>query len=195
MGSVYDLAFPAVDQATVDQLRGTGFTGSVENLKQRVYSDETGSFYNALNAADTSSRTTTQYGLLLSRNRTISDMARNQISQNKTLNKAAKDTFTRQGEINEWSAQNKLDTLFFLQVLFLFFTAAVVLVYLRQADILPSTAMYILLGILLVIVIGTFWNRASYTLGNRDKRYWNRRFIGLDDGGSGLTAQLQCQLS
>lgn len=114
--------------------------------------------------------------------------------QNKRVFNGAKDTFARQAEINEWQAQNKLDTLFFLQITFLFFTLTVVLLFLRQYGIVPTGTMYTILSISLLIVIGVLINRSSYTTVSRDKRYWNRRFMGLQDAG-GLTAQMQCAIA
>jgi hypothetical protein len=101
-----------------------------------------------------------------------------------------KDTYARQGEINEWQAQNKLDTLFFLQITFLFFTVIVFLLFLRQYKILTTSVMWISISVLAVLVIGTLVSRISYTANSRDKRYWNRRYLGLED--SGLSAKIAC---
>jgi hypothetical protein len=97
--------------------------------------------------------------------------------------------------LSEWQAQNKLDTLFFLQLTFLYLTLVVALTYFRHTGLVPSTTYYIINGIFLIILVFTLWNRASYTERSRDKRYWNRRFIGLDDAAGGLTAKLQCGVS
>jgi len=101
-----------------------------------------------------------------------------------------KDTYTRQGEINEWQAQNKMDTLFFLQILFIFLGLVIVLLFLRQGGIISDSVMYVIVGVLLLIVVGVLWNRASYTEMSRDKRYWNRRYLGLND--SNLSSTSQC---
>lgn len=101
-----------------------------------------------------------------------------------------RDTYTRQGEINEWQAQNKLDTLFFLQILFIYLGIVIILIFLRQAGVLSNGSVYTVSGVLLLVVIGVLWNRASYTEKSRDKRYWNRRYIGLND--SNLSATAQC---
>lgn len=122
-------------------------------------------------------------GKLIGRNNSIATLTEQQIAVNNSTRNAfteAKDTYTRQGEINEWQAQNKLDTLFFLQILFLFFVIIIALLYLRQAMILGNTAVYWTIGFLLVVVIGVLWNRVSYTNLNRDSRYWNRRYISTN---------------
>jgi hypothetical protein len=115
-----------------------------------------------------------------------------QTSKNIKAANGSKDTYIRQGEINEWQAQNKLDTLFFLQTLFLFFTLMVVLMFLRRFSIVTTGMLYMIGGLFTVILVGILWNRASYTFNSRDPRYWNRRYIGLKD--SGLSAKsASCQ--
>jgi len=136
-------------------------------------------FSPSLNASTSAINT----GRLVGRNATISDLSQQLIDQNTLTQNAyeqAKDTYTRQGEINEWQAQNKLDTLFFLQILFIYFSIVVILLYLRQARILSGSAVYGTVGTLLLIVIGVLWNRVSYTNMSRDSRYWNRRYIAAN---------------
>jgi hypothetical protein len=122
-------------------------------------------------------------GRLVGRNKSLSDISQQLIDQNTQVQNSytqAKDTYARQGEINEWQAQNKLDTLFFLQILFIYFSVVVFLLYLRQASVLGDSAVYGTIGFLLLVVIGVLWNRASYTTMSRDSRYWNRRYITTD---------------
>lgn len=122
-------------------------------------------------------------GRLVGRNATLSDISKQLINENIDTQNSyirAKDTYTRQGEINEWQAQNKLDTLFFLQILFVYFSIVVVLLYLRQAKMLGGSTVYGTVGVLLLIVIGILWNRVSYTSMSRDSRYWNRRYIAAN---------------
>jgi hypothetical protein len=122
-------------------------------------------------------------GRLVGRNTSLSDISQQLIDQNNQVQNSylqAKDTYARQGEINEWQAQNKLDTLFFLQILFVYFSVVVFVLYLRQAKLLSDAGVYSTVGFLLLVVIGVLWNRASYTNMSRDSRYWNRRYITTD---------------
>jgi hypothetical protein len=187
----YAAALPALDYQTSQSLTATG--GTLTSQADDTNAQNESNLISTLNAAGTASDKSYTNAYLLSRNQTVSDLASQITAMNKRAS-AGRDTFQRQGEINEWEAQNKLDTLFFFQILFLFFTVAVVLLYFRQQGTLPSGAVYIVLGVLLIIVIGVFWNRATYTGKSRDKRFWNRRFIGLQDSG-GLSSKLQCTLS
>jgi hypothetical protein len=187
-----DYAFPAADAVTVNTLR-TGATASaaqIAALQSTVTNQENANFIQAINAAEANSNNVLTYGTVLSRNITIENVANDMISLNNSTANDTKDTYARQAEINEWQAQNKMDTLFFLQVSFLYFTLIVVLVFLRQYGILPNSVMWIIITLCGIILVGTLWNRASYTYNSRDKRYWNRRFIGLGD--SGLSAKAAC---
>jgi len=152
-------------------------------LKQEVLDYNNSEFKHqfspSLNAATSAINT----GRLVGRNASLSDLSTQLIDQNMQTQNTyiqARDTYTRQGEINEWQAQNKLDTLFFLQILFLFFSLVVILLYLRQGKLLSNTGVYGTIGVLLLVVIGVLWNRVSYTNMSRDSRYWNRRYIAAN---------------
>jgi len=81
----------------------------------------------------------------------------------------------RQYEINEWTANNKLDTLFFYQLLLITLTVIAPLLYLQKNGIIPSTVFYGVSMILGIAVVLTLVVRIQYTSGTRDLRYWNRR--------------------
>ena len=187
-----DYAFPAADATTVSRLSGAGAASSaqISALQTSVTNQQNANFIQGLNTADGMSNNALTYGVTLSRNLTINNIANDMINLNKSTEGGAKDTYARQGEINEWQAQNKLDTLFFLQLSFLYFTLIVVLVFLRQYGVLPNSVMWIIISLFGLILAGTLWNRASYTYNSRDKRHWNRRFIGLGD--SGLSSKATC---
>lgn len=188
MGDV-DYAFPAVDATTAASLANAGGLSAAAqaSLINKIKIAETNNFIQTVNAADGASNDMLTYGVMLSRNKTIDDIATDLKHKNEKSANGSKDTYIRQGEINEWQAQNKLDTLFFLQTLFLFFTLMVVLMFLRRYGILTTGILYMIGGLFTVILVGILWNRASYTFNSRDPRYWNRRYIGLAD--SGLSAK------
>ena len=188
-GFVIDYAFPGADAATVTALSTAGSISAANQatLIQNINTVETNNFLQTVNTADGTSNNSLTYGVLLSRNKTIDDIAKDMTSLNLKSTNGAKDTYSRQAEINEWQAQNKLDTLFFLQLTFLFFTLMVVLLFLRQYGAMTNGMLWMIGGFFLLILVGTLWNRASYTMNSRDKRHWNRRFLGLED--SGLSAK------
>ena len=81
----------------------------------------------------------------------------------------------RQVEMNEWSAENKRDTLFVLQLTFIVLTIAAPLLYVQRMGLLPSSVFYGIVGLLVIAVILTIAVRAQYTEKSRDQRFWNRR--------------------
>jgi hypothetical protein len=191
--SAVDYAFPAVDVQTVSSLRQPGATINTNAITQSINNAETNQLFQALNAAEQQSNTALTYGAYLGRNMTIRTIANELTQENKRVNTGARDTYSRQSEINEWAAQNKMDTLFFLQILFLYFSVIVIALFFRQSGLFPNSILYMIIVVGLIITLGILWNRASYTTNSRDKRFWNRRYIGLNDAGD-LSAKLQCSL-
>jgi hypothetical protein len=165
--------FSLLANQNTDTLQVGELQNEIINYNNSEFKDQFGPSLNASTSAINTGR-------LVGRNASLSDMSEQLIRQNKHTENTyitAKDTYSRQGEINEWQAQNKLDTLFFLQILFLYFSLVIVLVYLRQSNFLSNSTTYTTIGVGLLIVIGILWNRVSYTNINRDSRYWNRRYI------------------
>ena len=81
----------------------------------------------------------------------------------------------RQFEINEWTSNNKLDTLFFLQLLLIVLTLTAPLLYANKIGLIPSSVYYGVTGLIGIAVVLTLIVRAQYSLNSRDTRYWNRR--------------------
>jgi hypothetical protein len=188
-------AFPSIDSAVASQYAtaGSADAATTSKLQTAVTQQVDANFIQALNTSEGTANNAQTYGTLLNRNQSIINIANDMIKMNSNTSGNSgqeKDTYARQGEINEWQAQNKLDTLFFLQASFLYFTLVVVTIFLRQYGILPGSVMWTINVLFGIILIGILWNRASYTYNSRDKRYWNRRFIGLAD--SGLSAKAMC---
>ena len=80
----------------------------------------------------------------------------------------------RQGEINEWANENKLDTLYFLQVLFISLTFISSLMFIKSKGLISSYLLnlcIVLVGAFAVFVLIT---RARYTNVRRNPRYWNK---------------------
>ena len=178
----YDYVFPAADSIATQQALGSS-TIDPKSLMNEINTSETGNLFDSLNAANGNSSQALTYGMYLYRNKTISDIASDLTQKNLNMEDGSSDTYTRQGEIDEWQAQNKLDTFFFLQCSFLYLTAVILLIFLQRYSVIPTSTLQLIGGILTFILIGILWNRAYYTSQLRDKRFWNRRYIGLQDGG------------
>jgi ABC-type transport system involved in cytochrome bd biosynthesis fused ATPase/permease subunit len=85
------------------------------------------------------------------------------------------DSLERQVEVNEWAYEDKLDTLFVLQLFFLALVSILILASLTKYGLmnLPFT---VLVGLLLLGILISIWVfRAAYTSNVRDKQSWNRR--------------------
>jgi hypothetical protein len=96
----------------------------------------------------------------------------------------------RQVEINEYSYNNKLETLFFLQLLFLSVLLLTVVIYLQRNGIVGNTFAGMLTLLVLLGVIGTGLYRWNYTRNTRDGRFWSRRYFKDEDDGKSQVQQL-----
>jgi len=152
-------------------------------LENSLFSNTNSEVGSAMLSAQTSTDNLLSYGTILSRNKSIGDIAINLKNKNAAVDDGASDTYARQNEINEWQAQNKLDTFFFLQCLFIFLTSVVLLIFLRRYGFIPTSTFTWIVGVLFLILLGIFYNRFTYTNYKRDNRFWNRRYIKLSDAG------------
>lgn len=180
-----DFVFPAADSLATQQASGgaMAWQSSYADIKNQ----EVINLLDALNHADNNSGQALTYGMYLSRNKTISDIAQDMTKQNYAIDGGASSTYLRQGEINEWQAQNKLDTLFFLQTLFLYLCLVIFFIFLRQGMLIPTSTMYWIFGIMTFALIAILINRTWYTRNKRDNRSWNRRNFTLTDAGISTT--------
>jgi len=98
------------------------------------------------------------------------------------------DLASRQNEINEWTYNNKMDSLFVFQLIFIsLLTVALLTVLSSQGYIGSGFVRYVMIVLAFIVVI-VIINRYVYTRTTRDKRYWNRKRFGQDTGvGSPLT--------
>ena len=115
--------------------------------------------------------------------------------QTRNLNIASRNTATsgRFREIREWYYNNKLDTLFVFQLIFISLSLLGVLAYLMKVNVIGGGVFGAMVGLLLIILILTIANRAVYTDKARDKRYWSKRLFGVVGSPlpGGITVQ-QC---
>ena len=92
-----------------------------------------------------------------------------------------KDLSKRQFEINEWYNNNKLETLFFLQLFFISILLMVVVIYYQKSGSLSGQMAGLLTAVLGAIVVITGVYRWYYTKNTRDPRLWSRRSFGKVD--------------
>jgi len=84
----------------------------------------------------------------------------------------------RQYEINEWANKNKLDTLHFMQILFIVITFISVMLFLKTQGYISASIFMLLSLIAGGIAVITLIRRARYTNIRRDLRYWHKARFG-----------------
>ena len=109
---------------------------------------------------------------------TLSDL-KSQQSANLNIANRNVATASRFREIKEWYYNNKLDTLFVFQLIFISILLLAVLAYLSKLNIIGMGVVGAMVGILLVVNVLVIANRAIYTDKVRDKRYWSKRAFGI----------------
>lgn len=82
---------------------------------------------------------------------------------------------TRQQQINEWSNHNKLDTLYFLQILFICLTIVCLLIFLKSMGYISLTLQIFLMVLVSAFAVFVLITRARYTSVVRDSRYWDKK--------------------
>jgi len=92
------------------------------------------------------------------------------------------DTSLRQYEINEWTSSNRMDTLFFLQILFIALLVEGIFMSLMKKGILTGPSFTMISFILFAVVMGIVVYRARYTALIRSNRYWNQRAFPRSKG-------------
>jgi hypothetical protein len=88
-----------------------------------------------------------------------------------------KDLANRKYEMNEWTVNNKKDTLFVFSMLFIMLSALVLLTGLWRMGFISASLLALLSIPLIVIFVLTVVYRSQYTDVFRNKRYWNRRIF------------------
>jgi len=84
----------------------------------------------------------------------------------------------RQFEINEWTASNKAETLFMMQLLLLAVTFTIFMLFLNRMGIIPTSVFTLISSLVFIAFIITFVVRYQYTTYLRNGRYWNRKDYG-----------------
>lgn len=148
------------------------------NIKNEVTRSKTDMFqkvYGDMERASSTERALLYYKL---RNQDVDRLQNEMYERVKGDAKAVlldKDLAKRQYEINQWTSDDKLDTLFVYQWLFMVFCTGILLIYLAHVGFIGSGVAWYIFTILVIIVILIAVNRYQYTRFTRDKREWNRR--------------------
>jgi hypothetical protein len=151
---------------------------SVKALKQQRYND----MYDQLTGADNNITAAAYY---VARTEDLKNMASDidtvAIQQ---LNTSDINTTLagRQYEINEWANFNKLDTLFFMQVLFICLTFVSGMLFLKSSNLVSNSLFTLLAFLAAGLAVYSLVTRARKTSVMRDSRYWSKmRFPAQND--------------
>jgi hypothetical protein len=88
----------------------------------------------------------------------------------------------RQYEINEWANFNKLDTLFFMQILFICLTFVSGMLFLKSNNLISNSLFTLLAFLAASLAVFSLVTRARKTSVKRDSRYWSKmRFPAQKD--------------
>ena len=113
----------------------------------------------------------------ITRTNDLKDMA-NDVDEVTTKQLSVSDINTgvvrRQEEINEWANNNKLDTLFFLQVLFISLTFISSLMFINSKGLISSYLLNLFIVLTTAFAVFVLITRARYTNIRRNPRYWNK---------------------
>ena len=85
------------------------------------------------------------------------------------------DLATRQTRMNNYAYQNKMDTLFFFQILLISLLILGVFAYGARVGIFSNAFVLYIALILVVVNVILFISRYAYTMNLRDTETWNRR--------------------
>ena len=97
---------------------------------------------------------------------------------------------SRKNEMNEWTVQNKNDTLFVFSALFITVSVLLLLTVLWRMHIIPAS-LWVGIGLpFILIFIFIVVNRSQYTDMLRNKRYWNKKIF---DGTYGKIPLPSCE--
>jgi FlaA1/EpsC-like NDP-sugar epimerase len=86
----------------------------------------------------------------------------------------------RQTEINEWSYNNKMDTLFVFQLLFISMLIVSILMMFSYQGAVGRTFVWYTFGVLVFVNVIVIINRSMYTNNVRDKKQWDKVLFGGD---------------
>jgi hypothetical protein len=181
---VQDVQYTTALKGMTEQQKQSYFDSQKQELLGNILNDREGTFQKTF--VDATRNNSLQQSLFFyqQRNRDLENVGKALENQNESSIGVARynnQLATRQYEINEWSYNNKLDTLFVFQILFVTLLLTAGLVYLNKLGFLSTTILGIVVGILLLIVIAVLINRFNYTKRVRDQRYWNRRQFDKKD--------------
>ena len=175
---VQDVQYSSALRNMTPEQKESYFRSQKDDLLNGVLSEREGTFTKMHTDAQRNNAIQTSLLFYQQRNQDLKDLGNTFDAQNKTaisVTKFNNDLANRQYEINQWGYENKMDTLFVFQLLFVSLVLSAIFVYLSKIGLFGAPLLGLLCGILLITVILVLVVRSIYTARSRDQRYWNRR--------------------
>lgn len=175
---VQDVQYSSALKGMTAEQKDNYFRSQKSELLNSVLSEREGTFAKMHTDAQKNNAIQTSLLFYQQRNKDLQELGNAFDVQNKTAINTTKynnDLATRQYEINQWSYNNKMDTLFVFQLLFVSLVLSAIFVYMSKIGLFGGALLGLLCGLLLVSVVLVLVVRAIYTAKQRDQRYWNRR--------------------
>ena len=184
-----DAQYTAALQSMTPSQRQAYFDTQKSQLINKLLDERESTFQKTY--TDMVKNTNVQHSLLyyMSRNSDLNDVGTYIKNQNQNVINTAtynKSLAERQNQVNEWAFNNKLDTLFIFQLIFISLCITAVLAFLQRLGYFSNAFLGIIVGILLFLIAVTIANRANYTNQVRDRNYWNRAYFGHYDVSGGV---------
>jgi hypothetical protein len=173
-----------LNQASTNILLGIGSGGAnlsaaersaLENAVQQQKTTAFGAAIQDLTTSTNAAHALYYYGLRNNDLKAAQDVALTTLQGSVDQMNSDKNLAKRQHQVNEWTANNKLDTLFVYQQLLIILCATIILVYLLKRGLISTTVFFVIIGVIGLIFIFTIINRAQYTNKLRDGKFWNKR--------------------
>lgn len=176
-----DIEMTAFLQGLGDAERGTYIGNNIQTVIDKVGAAKNDRFQylsEDMTGTDNNITSTAYYvqrtGDLKSMAEDIDSVAAKQVSAS-SINSSL---INRQEEINEWSNNNKLDTLFFLQILFITLTFISTMVFLNSNGYISSYFLNLWIILSSFFAVFILITRARKTSVLRDGRYWSKMRFG-----------------
>jgi hypothetical protein len=91
------------------------------------------------------------------------------------------DLANRQTQVNEWAYNNKMDTLFVFQILFISLLFVTILLVLKGQGLVGAGFVWYSMFVVLLLDVIIIVNRSVYTNTRRDSRFWSRKHFSDDN--------------
>jgi hypothetical protein len=172
-----DMELQAYLNSLNDSQQSDYINSNIQNTINSVKTNKNSKYTDAFNQVIGSDNNITSAAYYLTRSKDLTNLAKS--VDDMTLKQLAPSRINnglsnRQTEINEWANFNKLDTLYFLQVLFISLSLVGILCFLVSNGSINQSLFTFLaytIAILATLVILLRWR---YTRTQRDSRYWHK---------------------